>query len=359
MCPAGRKVVASSICEGVPKPSNKTSAGDLLRMQYDTQNGEPLSVVTAAGPFTTNANLEFNPLVDLLAIVRAKKPDVVILTGPFVDVNHPSVKNGMVQLETENGDRVTVPFGNIFSEKFVPELERCYEEVPDLKTQFVLVPSLDDAFHENVFPQPPFADQQEGGGKPVNLPGAEGLVNGSLGLQYVEDAGRAGAAKRSSLDGDQKRVHCVSNPATFKINDVVFGVTSIDPIMALNAQDCSVGISRMTRMAQHLIMQQSYMPLFPVTAGSGRNVDLRHMDKYSMEVTPDVLLVPSKLAPFAKDVCDTMVVNPNTLAKGSTGGSFAHITIHPHKREDLEKVGRDDMVESNIKDRARVQVIKI
>jgi len=284
MCPAGRKIVADSVCEGVQKPPMTHTASELLKFQYDDAKGQPLSVITAAGPFTTSANLDFHPLVDLLAIVRAKQPDVVILSGPFVDVNHPSVKNGMVQLETEDGDRVTVPFGNIFSEKFVPELERCFEEQPDLKTQFVLVPSLDDAFHDNVFPQPPFADR-EGGGKAVELAGAEGLLTGSLGLQYVESAGREGKKKSSFGGEEEKRVHCVSNPCTFKINDVVFGVTSIDPIMALNAQDASLKINRMDRMAQHLIMQQSYMPLFPVSSGSGRNVDLRHMDKFSMEVS--------------------------------------------------------------------------
>ena len=110
----------------------------------------------------------------------------------------------------------------------------------------------------------------------------------------------------------------------------------------------------------HIIQQQSYMPLFPVPAGTGRNVDLRHMDKFSLPVTPDVLILPSKLAPFAKDVMDTMVVNSNTLAKGSTGGSFATITVHPHEREKLDAMGRDvEVSNQDIKDRIRVQVSKI
>lgn len=78
-----------------------------------------------------------------------------------------------------------------------------------------------------------------------------------------------------------------------------------------------------------------------------------------MQVTPDVLLVPSKLAPFVKDVCGSVVVNSNTLAKGSTGGSFAHLTVHPKTREELENASRDEKLESKIKDRVRVQVIKI
>ena len=66
---------------------------------------------------------------------------------------------------------------------------------PDLPTQFVLVPSIDDAFHDNVFPQAPFKDRVENG-ESLDLPGAEGIVNGSLGLQYVEEAGREGQEQR-------------------------------------------------------------------------------------------------------------------------------------------------------------------
>jgi DNA polymerase alpha subunit B len=43
----------------------------------------------AAGPFTTVDSLEYAPLEDLLRVVAAKKPDVAVLCGPFVDASHP------------------------------------------------------------------------------------------------------------------------------------------------------------------------------------------------------------------------------------------------------------------------------
>jgi hypothetical protein len=47
-----------------------------------------------------------------------------------------------------------------------------------------------------------------------------------------------------------------------------------------------------------------------------------------------VLVLPSKLAPLAKDVFGTLVVNPGHLTRGFGGGSFAQLSIHPFK-EDL------------------------
>jgi len=352
--PSGRKMIASKICEGVSKPLVKTKAGELLKIQHssEAQDGQPLSVFAAAGPFTTNQNFDFEPMADLLAVVGRLRPDVVVLSGPFVPSDHPSAKDGAVQMVSEDGEKLTVTFENIFSEKFAKLLEDTFLDHPDLPTQFVLVPSIDDAFHDNVFPQAPFKDRVENG-ESMDLPGAEGIVNGSLGLQYVEEAGREGQDSKNWT----KRVHCVSNPSTFKINDVVFGVTSIDPLFSLTTQDCSANINRMARMAQHLIQQQSYYPVFPPPKQA--NLDLRHLAKVKMPVTPDVLLVPSKLAPFCKEVLGSLVINPQQLSKGSTGGTFASITIHPMERDALEKAGEGVEMPHKVAERTRVQVQKI
>jgi DNA polymerase alpha subunit B len=152
----------------------------------------------------------------------------------------------------------------------------------------------------------------------------------------------------------------VSNPCTLKINEIVVGVTSLDPLASLNSSECSKDINRMARMAQHLIQQQSYAPVFPPP--DNINVDLRHIDKFKMPVTPDVLLIPSKLAPFAKEIQGSLVINSGTLSKGSTGGTFAMITVHPIEREVLEKSREVDgkgKVLHKVVERARVQVTKI
>ena len=184
--PSGRKMVAKKICEGVSKPMVKSKAGELMKLQYDDRNGQPLSVFAASGPFTTSGDLEYAPLVDLLAVASRLQPDAVILTGPFVDANHPLCKDGEVNLSDSDGNMIPVSYETVFQEKVAREIEIFFDEGPACPTQFILVPSLEDAFHDNVFPQPPFADRIKGG-IVADIPGGEGIKFGTLGIEDIED----------------------------------------------------------------------------------------------------------------------------------------------------------------------------
>lgn len=81
-----------------------------------------------------------------------------------------------------------------------------------------------------------------------------------------------------------------------------------------------------------------------------------------MQKSPDVLLLPSKLAHLAKDVLGTIVVNPGFLARGSTGGTFAEVVIHPIKESDLkEKIAEKESspIPNKVADRTLVHIVKI
>ena len=135
-------------------------------------------------------------------------------------------------------------------------LETLYEENPDTKLQVVLVPSLHDAHHDYVFPQPPFADRVEGGQQSPFFP-EEKL--------FTLDIPHTGG-----LSEDSKRVHCVSNPAMIKVNEVVVGVTSTDVLMQLGKAEIAqrpMSSNRLGRLAEHLLKQQSFHPLFPANGG--------------------------------------------------------------------------------------------
>ena len=87
---------------------------------------------------------------------------------------------------------------------------------------------------------------------------------------------------------------------------------------------------------------------------------MRHMKRWGMAVTPDILLVPSKITPFVKEVMGVVVINGGTLAKGNTGGTFANILIHPMHREVLDKAEEGGSeVEHKVAERAMVQVVRI
>lgn len=65
------------------------------------QLDENLSIVVACGPFTNQNDLNYDPIHELIVYCKQHKPDVVILTGPFLDADHPSVLDGSVKLSFE------------------------------------------------------------------------------------------------------------------------------------------------------------------------------------------------------------------------------------------------------------------
>ncbi|KAL7544301.1 hypothetical protein ACHAWF_007688 [Thalassiosira exigua] len=138
----------------------------------------------------------------------------------------------------------------LFANKLSQLLEEFYQEDPDLRTQFVLVPSLDDAFVEAVYPQPSFEDKAPGVKVPQSLRGAFS----DLGLSYVELAGRE---DREGGDRNRpRRVNCAFNLCTLPINDVTLGVTSFDVLYHLSSDEAGAGLppgTRLARLASHLV----------------------------------------------------------------------------------------------------------
>jgi DNA polymerase alpha subunit B len=155
---SGRRMVAERLVEGLPfqmEDMEMTSKSVLRDMHYGeekgSQNGKPVKVMTAAGPYTTSQDLEYQPLMDLLGTIEIEKPDVVILMGPFVDLRQEKVESGEdLTVEYEDGTKRYVTFEQFFAAKVSSELEALYESDPGMKTQFVLVPSMDDAIAEPV-----------------------------------------------------------------------------------------------------------------------------------------------------------------------------------------------------------------
>lgn len=149
----GRKLTAHRICEGAAQGTKKTTAKQLLEFHhYDQhQNGAPLKLMTVAGPYTTSDNLNYDPLYDFMMVVAQEKPDVVIMVGPFVDMRHKEIQSGNATFPLEDGSSLSLPYEALFANRISGILEELIEENPDLSTQFVLQPSLDDATAEWVY----------------------------------------------------------------------------------------------------------------------------------------------------------------------------------------------------------------
>jgi DNA polymerase alpha subunit B len=147
--PTGRSLVAHRICEGAAHAPNTSSIGELRVFHHDKQEGSPLKILTASGPFTTSDSMSYQPFVDLLHVIMDQSPDVVVLTGPFVDMRHESVQSGKttIELDDDEGNIVeqAVPYEAVFANKISSVIEEAFSVDVSLATQFVLVPSLDDA----------------------------------------------------------------------------------------------------------------------------------------------------------------------------------------------------------------------
>lgn len=118
---------------------------------------------------------------------------------------------------------------------------------------------------------------------------------------------------------------------------------------------------RLSRLAAHLIDQKSFYPLFPPAVGA--NVDYEHVEQSgAFAVTPDVLLLPSDLTPFAKEVRKVLCVNPGKLAKGNAGGTYARMAFYPPRREDIhigEYNARKGGKLANLYNRCAVSVLRV
>lgn len=267
----GRKLIASKLYEGAPLP--------FYTSEVKMETGEePVNVLIACGPYTPSDGLTFDPLLDLINVIVRDRPDVCLLLGPFVDSKHEQIEKG----------KVTETFEAIFS--------RCIESIVDgtksVGCHLVFVPSQRDVHHHFIYPQPPFTP-------PTNI----------------------------SKDQLQ-RVTFVPDPCTLLIDGVTFGVTSTDILFHMGAEEISYGTGsdRFSRILKHMLTQRSYYPLYPPVEEV--NMDYEKFQSFGqMPLTPDVLVLPSELRYFVKDVVGCVCVNPGRLTKGQVGGTYGRLLI--------------------------------
>uniref|UniRef100_A0A8C5S2T8 DNA polymerase alpha subunit B n=1 Tax=Laticauda laticaudata TaxID=8630 RepID=A0A8C5S2T8_LATLA len=267
----GKKLIASKLYEGVPLPFQKPTEA--------ATDPEPRLVLVACGPYTTSDSIVYEPMVDLIETINKEKPDVCILLGPFVDSKHKQVEEGQLIM--------------LYDEVFKRCLKTIIEGTRSAGSHLVVVPSLRDVHHVCIYPQPPFVCE---------------------------------LAKE-----DRQRVLFVSDPCTLEIDGVIFGLTSVDLLFHMGAEEISRSSSlqdRFSRILKHILTQRSYYPLYPPP--EDMMVNYEHFYPYaSLPVTPDLLITPSDLKYFVKDVLGCVCINPSRLTKGQVGGSYAQLWVQP------------------------------
>lgn len=119
---------------------------------------------------------------------------------------------------------------------------------------------------------------------------------------------------RPDACGRIQRVQWLPNPATFRFNGVTIGATSLDVLFAIRREEIADGMpgDQLKRIMSHVLEQQSYYPLFPpyaplpeaadapMAAAEMVCIDMNHYDAMRLPLTPDIMLVPSRLQKFGK-----------------------------------------------------------
>ncbi|KAA3453290.1 DNA polymerase alpha subunit B-like isoform X1 [Gossypium australe] len=249
--------------------------------------------IIAAGPFTTTDNLLFEPLSELLAYATRNSPQLLILLGPFIDSEHPQIKKGTVDLS----------FDDIFQSE-VLRMVQDYLEYMGPNARLVMVPSIRDANHDFVFPQPGF--------------------------------------DLDSLDV-RLQITSLSNPGIFETDQVMIGCCTVDILKHLSGEEMSRHSmdgqpnDRLSRLANHILSQHSFYPLYPPAEGVPMDFSLAS-EALHISSVPDLLILPSDIKYFVKvlpvggtiegeeeQMKRCVCINPGRLAKGEGGGTFVEL----------------------------------
>ncbi|KAF9189903.1 DNA-directed DNA polymerase alpha subunit pol12 [Haplosporangium sp. Z 767] len=319
----GLTFAVTRVHELPPLPMAGASPADLEDFQYTKMGGQPLKIIAAAGPYTLNDNLLFEPFAALMEHVAKERPDVLLLMGPFVSSQHPLILSGNIDMAPET-----------YFAKYISSLLARHQERYPKEMQILLVPSLQDIIHETaVMPQP--------------------------GFEHIRSLGLPAGT------------YCLPNPAQFTINEMVFAVNTSDILMHLSGDEIArnpTRSDRMGRLSKYLVEQRHLHPVYPgLTSDVESGVDYNQYDLMDLRVSPDIVIVPSKLKHFAKTIDNVITVNPNHLSKAHAGGTFARLTIHPISQSvlgDLTMMMDEEDAQSmstyhRVYDRCRVDLVRV
>jgi DNA polymerase alpha subunit B len=237
-----------------------------------------LNVLVAAGPFTADDNLAFEPLHALCEKAMATYADTLILIGPLLDIEHPLLASGDFDLPDDlsvEPDKATL--ADVFRILVGAPLRQLAREIPSIT--IILVPSARDAVNKHVsWPQEHFTRKE-------------------LGLP--------------------KQAKMVSNPIALSLNETTVGITAQDILYDLRREEIVVGRPKETdilaRLPSHLLQQRHFSPIFPPVdrkalpksgteegLATGTPLDVSFLQLGELDVRRDMLITPSVLTPFAK-----------------------------------------------------------
>ncbi|KAK6351136.1 DNA-directed DNA polymerase alpha subunit pol12 [Orbilia javanica] len=325
--PTGDKLIVKSVLD----PPTYFSAGskpEAMEEELRKLSAGNFNVFIAAGPYTTDDNLDFEGLAELVDKIVEAEPDVVFLSGPFIDAEHPKVKLGDFPIDMNNFSGYVLE--DLFKEKITSQLHRI------TKSMVILIPSTRDAVSKHVsFPQDRF---------------------------------------QRKLLGLRPDIQLLTNPCMVSLNEIQFGISSADILFHLNMQEIKatgkgIEMNTFNRLANYVISSSNFYPLFPPPeasqVGYTTPIDLQWMRlcDFPESIKPDVLILPSKLPGAVKVVNGVVTINPGFMSTTRTAGTYAFMSIEPPTKvlqeENVSSPDDDFTLKHRIYNRARVEIRRI
>lgn len=285
--------------------------------------GDDVKLTVVSGPYTSLDSLDFTPLEELVSDINNEyMPHVVIMFGPFIDITHPVIANGL-NIEIEVDGRKVKP--NTLDDVFKLIVTPILRKINPL-TQLILIPSLrDSTIKHAAYPQDSFDRKL---------------------LQLG------------------KNIKSFPNPSVFQINEINVGVSHNDIFKDLKDVFKNSIDNRFERLSNHVIEQRRFYPLFPGVSKHakkdvlpGSQLDVPYLGLTEFNIIPDILIIPSELRFFAKVVKNVLVINPGSFMKFNSKGSLANISIKKSNLSELSKVD-GSLYLHDVWKRARVDITK-
>ncbi|KAH0318427.1 DNA polymerase alpha 70 kDa subunit, partial [Aureobasidium melanogenum] len=312
-------------------PATAPTSIDVHNERLQSDDGaetRPLNIIIGAGPYTTDSDLSFDSLHELCSQAAETKADLLILSGPFIDIEHPKVASGDFSLPADTKvDPSSATLTDVFRLLVSQPLSRLAQTLPSIT--IILVPSVRDAVSKHIsWPQ-------------------DRLARKELGLP--------------------KQATCVTNPMTVSCNDFMTAISSQDVLFEMQRQRVVSGLNSdaLASLARNLLTQRHYFPVFPplprdekaLTVGASLDVAYMKLGEI-LTVSPDLLILPSVLTPFVKVVDGVLVINPGQASKKRGAGTYARLIVGPRELTEDERE-KDEDVDHQLFNRARCDIVRI
>lgn len=285
--PDGKRFICKEIIEPQYVSENRKLDREDTGIHVRLEPNEDLVCMVASGPYMLTGSTAITVIHQLIESVISNKAHVLILLGPFLDVNHDLVGSGNIQHTFEES------LQNIFDE--------ISSKLGNTRTQVIIQPSINDATQEQIYPVNPF----------------------TVSNQFLKN---------------NENFHFLQEPNMIKINGIQFAITSTDVIKDLTSMAVSKTSSsdKLARNFVHMLRQKSFYPIYPPP--DHVCIDYEAWDKFArINTRPKVFIAVSDVTKFSKEVHNCTCINPGRLVRGTSTGTYALITLSLSKIQENEK----------------------